>query len=111
MSTCPPTPPSWFWPKVKHIAKVMLGDMVAEKFTGKNLSALNPSRLSKRRESSAMVPGKENWMRMERYLPTVGTARDSGSGPRPNSTKAVTLTSLVGVHMVLVLRGIMTKGY
>ena len=38
---------------------------------------------------------------MERYLPIVGTAHDSGSGPRPNSTKAVTLMSLVGVHMVL----------
>ena len=47
-----------------------------------------------------MVLGKENWIRMERYLPTVGTVHDSGSGPRPNSTKAVTLMSLVGVHMV-----------
>ena len=53
------------------------------------------------KRSSAMVLGKENWIRMERYLPIVGTAHDSGSGPRPNSTKAVTLMSLVGVHMVL----------
>ena len=47
----------------------------------------------------------------KRYLTTVGRADDSGGGPRSNSTKGVTLMSLVGVHMVLVLRGIMTKGY
>ena len=37
MSTCPSTPPSWFWPKVKHVAKAMLWDMITEKFTGKKI--------------------------------------------------------------------------